>query len=133
MARERRRERDLGSIELNHVVHNSDSVVPDVAEPWLTSDAQPRQYRPDGSKISQQILHHYTFNTPVGAAPTPSAGAWSTARSTSTTRVATTRPSPASATQAAHTPQEKVLMFMLFDLASCVQTDKEPPEIPVIR
>jgi len=122
-----------GSIELNHVVHNSDSVLPDVAEPWLTSDAQPRQYKSDGSMISQQILHHYTFNTPVGAAPEAQCGRVvysafhvNDAQSDSSTYPAECNAKPLTA-------QEKVLMFMLFDLASCVQTDKEPPMVPIIN
>jgi hypothetical protein len=122
-----------GSIELNHVVHNSDSVLPDVAEPWLTSDAMARQYKPDGSMISQQILHHYTFNTPVGAAPDAQCGRVvysafhvNDTQSDNATYPAECNPNPL-------TPQEKVLMFMMFDLASCVQTDKEPPMVPIIN
>ena len=40
---------------------------------------------------------------------------------------------PTECDMAALTPQEKVLMFMLFDLASCVQTDSEPPKPPIVR
>jgi hypothetical protein len=122
-----------GSIELNHVVHNSDTVLPDVAEPWLTSDSQPRKYKPDGSMISQQILHHYTFNTPVGAAPETQCGrvVYSAFHVNDTQSDNATFPAECNTNPL--TPQEKVLMFMLFDLASCVQTDKEPPIIPIIN
>jgi len=122
-----------GSIQLNHVVHNSDSVLPDVAEPWLTSDAQSRQVNPDGTMVSQQILHHYTFNTPVGAAPDMQCGrvVYSAFHVNDTQSDSATY--PAECNTKPLTPQEKVLMFMLFDLASCVQTDKEPPMVPIIN
>jgi len=122
-----------GSIELNHVVHNADTVIPEVAEPWLTSDSQARQYKTDGSMISQQILHHYTFNTPVGAAPEAQCGrvVYSAFHVNDTQSDSATYPAECDAKPL--TPQEKVLMFMLFDLASCVQTDKEPPMIPIIN
>ena len=122
-----------GSIELNHVVHNSDSVLPDVAEPWLTSDAQPRQYKSDGSKISQQILHHYTFNTPVGAAPEAQCGRVVYSAFHVNDAQSDNATYPAECNNKPLTAQEKVLMFMLFDLASCVQTDKEPPMVPIIN
>jgi hypothetical protein len=37
---------------------------------------------------------------------------------------------PAECDSAALTPQEKVLEFLLFDLASCVQDDTTPPRVP---
>jgi hypothetical protein len=122
-----------GTVELNHVVHVADSALPDVAEPWLTSVAEPRQYQPDGSTATQRFLHHYTFNTPVNAPAANQCGRVvysafhvNDAASSGTTFPAECSNGPLSA-------QEKVLMFMLFDLASCVQTDKESPAIPVIR
>jgi hypothetical protein len=124
---------EYGTVELNHVVHNSDSVIPDVAQPWLTSVAEPRQYKPDGSQMSQQFSHHYTFNTPVGAPAEDQCGrvVYSAFHVNDAASFGTTFPSECS--NGPLTAQEKVLMFMLFDLASCVQTDKEPPAVPVIR
>jgi hypothetical protein len=122
-----------GTIQLNHVVHNADSVVPDVAQPWLTSDAQARQYKPDGSMISQQILHHYTFNTPVGAAPDGQCGRIVYSAFHVNDAQSDNLTYPAECNDHPLTAQEKVLMFMMFDLASCVQTDKEPPIVPSIN
>jgi hypothetical protein len=122
-----------GSIQLNHVVHNADSELPDVAQSWLTSGVQPRQYKTDGSMISQQILHHYTFNTPVGAAPESQCGRVVYSAFHVNDASSDGKAFPTECNSAPLTPQEKVLMFMMFDLASCVQTDKSTPMPPIIR
>ncbi len=124
---------NYGSIQLNHVVHNSDGVIPDVATPWLTSDAEQRQYKPDGSMVSQQILHHYTFNTPIGAAADKVCGRVVYSAFHVNDASSDDKAFPTECNQAPLTPQEKVLMFMMFDLASCVQTDSEPPHPPIVR
>ena len=122
-----------GSIQLNHVVHNSDSELPDVAQSWLTSSAQPRQYKPDGSMTSQQILHHYTFNTPVGASADNLCGRVVYSAFHVNDASSDDKRFPTECNAQPLTPQEKVLMFMMFDLASCVQTDKSAPMPPIIR
>ena len=122
-----------GSIQLNHVVHNSDSELPDVAQSWLTSSAQPRQYKPDGSMTSQQILHHYTFNTPVGASADNLCGRVVYSAFHVNDASSDDKHFPTECNAQPLTPQEKVLMFMMFDLASCVQTDKSAPMPPIIR
>jgi hypothetical protein len=122
-----------GSIMLNHVVHNSDSEIADVAQSWLTSPSQPRQYKTDGSMISQTILHHYTFNTPVGAAPENQCGRVVYSAFHVNDASSDNKAFPTECNAMPMTPQEKVLMFMMFDLASCVQTDKQTPMPPVIR
>jgi len=124
---------NYGSIELNHVVHNSDSALTDVATPWLSSASQPRQYQTDGSMISQQILHHYTFNTPIGAAADKVCGRVVYSAFHVNDASSDNLSFPTECNMAALTPQEKVLMFMMFDLASCVQTDSEPPHPPIVR
>ena len=124
---------NYGSIELNHVVHNSDTAITDVATPWLSSASQPRQYKTDGSMISQQILHHYTFNTPIGAAADKVCGRVVYSAFHVNDASSDDKTFPTECNMAALTPQEKVLMFMMFDLASCVQTDSEPPRPPIVR
>jgi hypothetical protein len=122
-----------GSIQLNHVVHNADSEIPDAAQSWLTSSPQARQYKPDGSMVSQSILHHYTFNTPVGAPPENQCGRVVYSAFHVNDASSDGKRYPTECNAAPLTPQEKVLMFMMFDLASCVQTDKSVPMPPVIR
>jgi hypothetical protein len=80
---------------------------------------------------------HLTWNTPVGAAPLPDGGVNQcgrvvfsdfhvTATGLNTTPVGKF---PASCKPGAMTGQEKALVFMLFDVSSCVQDDHKPPEV----
>ncbi len=81
---------------------------------------------------NSSTVQHFTFNTPVGAADTAQCGrvVYSSFHVASSGGSGTF-PSGCSTTPL--TPQERVLEFMLFDLASCVQTDKEPPKPPPIK
>jgi hypothetical protein len=92
----------------------------------------PRQYQKDGSTIAQQIQHHYTFNTPVGAPPEQQCGRVVYSAFHVNDASSDDKLYPTECSDKPLTPQEKVLMFMLFDLASCVQTDKKPPVPPII-
>jgi len=107
----------LGDIDLHETYHVVDAVNPPTTR-WLYSK----------NPATVQTL---SFNTPVGVKPEDQcgravysnfhiaygAGSWGTTF-------------PAECSPAPLTPQEKVLEFLLFDLASCVQDDGEPPMIP---
>ena len=69
---------------------------------------------------------HYTFNTPVGAAPTAQCGRVMYSDfhvSTGATGTGTFPAECSLGTGVKLTPQEKVLEYMLFDLTSCVRPD----------
>jgi hypothetical protein len=81
---------------------------------------------------NSSTIQHFTFNTPVGAADAMQCGrvVYSSFHVASGGGFGTI---PTSCDTKPLTPQEKVLEFMLFDLASCVQTDKDPPKPPPIK
>jgi hypothetical protein len=93
------------------------------ATSWLTSSA------PDVS------LQEYTFNTPVNAPAAEQCGRVSfsdfhvTADGLDSTSLSTF-PTECVDDSAALTPQEQVIEFMLFDLASCIQLDTDPTPVP---
>jgi hypothetical protein len=74
------------------------------------------------------ISELFSFNAPVGAPAAQQCG-----RFVYSTFHVDDRPSvkefPKGCPPGAMTPQEKVLEFMLFDVASCVQPDKDPPSV----
>jgi hypothetical protein len=80
-------------------------------------------------------LQEYTFNTPVTAPPAAQCGRVSfsdfhvTVDGLLSTSLSTF-PEECVDESAALTPQEKVIEFMLFDLASCIQLDTGPTPVP---
>jgi hypothetical protein len=76
-------------------------------------------------------VQHFTFNTPLGVAPDKQCGRalYSDFHVNDIGNLALTFPRECN--DMPMTAQEKVLEFMLFDLASCVQPDSRPPVPPV--
>jgi hypothetical protein len=134
-----------GSITIDHAVHEIDDVyapgstdggVAAIATPWITSPLAPRTYPQSNTcnaTATQKIVHHYTFNTPVGAAAADVCGRVVYSAFHVNNASSDNMPFPTECSAVPLTAQEKVLMFMFFDLASCVQTDTEPPVVPIIK
>jgi hypothetical protein len=107
----------LGEISLNETYHVVDGVNPPTTR-WLYS-------------TSPATVQTLSFNTPVGAKPEDQCG-----RAVySNFHIAAGQSGggttfPAECSSSPLTPQEKVLQFLLFDLASCIQEDKDPPIPP---
>jgi hypothetical protein len=81
---------------------------------------------------SPNTLQHYTFNTPVGQDPTKQCGrvVFSDFHVTGANGTSGGAVFPAECDNGPMLPQEKVLEFMMFDLASCIQNDNQPPVPP---
>jgi hypothetical protein len=117
-----------GELDISEPYHRSDAVVAPTQR-WLYSQAP-------GTPTLQQL----TFNAPVDAKPDDQCGRvfYSGFHIAHATGVLTDPDSemgngvafPTECTPDPLTPQERVLEFMLFDLASCVQIDTAPPEPP---
>ena len=80
----------------------------------------------------------YSFNTPIGTPPAQQCG-----RGVFTDIHVSSDPKgitgdipggtfPANCTKPGFTPQEKALLFLMMDLASCIQDDNKPPEAPPV-
>jgi hypothetical protein len=78
---------------------------------------------------NETTVQHFTFNTPVAAKDDAQCGrvaysSFHVALPGGNDRF------PSGCSPYPLTPQEKVLEFMLFDLASCIQVDTDPPKPP---
>jgi hypothetical protein len=77
-------------------------------------------------------LQHYTFNTPVGVPEAQQCGrvVFSDFHVVGKETGLNGQSFPGICDNGPLTPQEKVLEFMLFDLASCIQDDAAQPVPP---
>jgi hypothetical protein len=101
----------LGQIPVNTLRHDYDGVIAP-SQSWMTIN-QP----------TANASIHYTFNTPVGAAPAAQCGRvlFDDFHVEDATAGGTTFPNECAG--GTMTPQEKLLEFMIFDLTSCVTPD----------
>ena len=104
-----------GSINLTNTFARLSSVVAP-AQSWVTSAS---------------TTQTYSFNTPVGSPPADQCGRVVYSSFHIATGAGASFPSECTATPL--TAQEKILEFLLFDLAACVQTDDTPPAPPPVN
>jgi len=122
------------TIPLNNVIHVADSVIEGtisapIGQAWLTSPLAWRQFagnsavtctdadHSSGNCIQQEFAHQFSFSTPVGSVPEQQCGRVAYSGFHATQPVSGTTPGYCTGTM---TAQEKVVEFMLLELASCV-------------
>jgi hypothetical protein len=118
-----------GKLPLTQGKHSVLSVDPKLAQSWIESSAIPTGF----NNMAAMGVQYFTFNAPVGLAGDKQCG-----RSVLTDIHVSALdmagpPFPTGCVTTDLSPQEKALEFMLFDLSSCIQPDRDVPMPPVIR
>jgi hypothetical protein len=106
-----------GQVTINVSRHDLDAVNAAIAQRWVSSD-----------QVTPTTIQHYTFNTPIGMPPDQQCGrvVFSDFH-VNDIMAAGGLNYPTECTPGPMTIQEKMLEFMMFDLASCIQPDMPPP------
>lgn len=109
----------LGQFEISDARVDITSVPKAPAQTWIRS-------------TSPASTQHFTFNTPIEKPSAEQCGRviYSNFHVVGLDDFSTPYFFPAECTDGPLTPQERVIEFMLFDLASCIQPDTDPPKPP---
>lgn len=113
-----------GQLEIHEAKHTVTAVADELATRWIYYE-EPEQAEPIGVK-------YLTFNTPVGEAEENLCGRVVFTDIHVSTSLLAGPPFPEGCGDGRSelTPQEKALLFMLFDLSACITPDDKEPPIP---
>jgi hypothetical protein len=110
----------VGQIPMREIRTNVSNVVESVSRRWIFTP-------------NSQNTKYYSFNTPVGAPPDNQCGraVYTDIHVSGTMQSGGNFPRQCSTDPL--TPQEKALLFLLFDLSACISDDSKPPKAPPPR
>lgn len=101
----------LGKLPLIAVQHTVDAVNASLAQRWVFTPSNPTS------------VQYFTFNTPLGAAPEDQCGRVVDSDIHVSAGDQNGKDYPDGCTSVGLSPQEKALVFMLFDLSACIAPD----------
>jgi len=116
----------LGQLGLLEARHDLNSAPDPPSTTWMTVADMPT--------TDPKATMHITFNTPTDVAEPMQCGrvVFSDFHVSASAKTAGNNPFPQSCKDGDLSAQEKALEFMLFDLSSCIQSDKAPPTPPAV-
>jgi hypothetical protein len=117
-----------GKLPLTQGKHSVLAVDPNVAQSWIQSSAIPLDFQ----NMNAKGVQYFTFNAPVGTAAANQCGRTVLTDIHVSAQDMEGPPFPTGCVTTELSPQEKALEFMLFDLSSCLQPDRDVPKPPII-
>jgi len=115
-----------GTVDLVQAQNTAASENPLYAQRWI--------YDPMDSRTGALSVKYVSANTPLDVPSEQQCGrtVYSDIHVSSGDDSAPNRPFPTGCTSQGLSPQEKVLIYMLFDLSACIVPDDQPPAPPII-
>jgi hypothetical protein len=116
----------LGQLGLLEARHDLNSAPDPPSTTWMTVSDMPT--------VDPKATMHITFNTPTDVPEPMQCGrvVYSDFHVSASAKTPGNNPFPQSCKDGDLSAQEKALEFMLFDLSSCIQSDKAPPTPPAV-